>query len=104
MSGEWMSPTPKTTFRRAAARFGHLTQTSARARNSAIAASFAFASGESAGDAGRGEAGGSSIGNAPPRPGGADGIETDRLGTGVITAAAAGCPRGIRANAASVSG
>src|ERR1051325_10356952 len=45
-----MSPTPNTTFWRAAARFGHFTQTIARSRNRAIAAS--FAAGSSAGPTG----------------------------------------------------
>src|SRR5512143_3583257 len=44
-----MSPTPNTTFFRAAARFGHFWQTNARARNPAIAAS--LASGDNAGAA-----------------------------------------------------
>src|SRR5690349_1261696 len=39
-----MSPTPKTTFFRTLARFGHFTQTSARSRSSRIASALAWGS------------------------------------------------------------
>src|SRR6185436_43970 len=55
MSCELMSPTPKTTFLRELARFGHFTQTSARSRKSFIASAFAAGSSAVHGGAGEGD-------------------------------------------------
>src|SRR5712671_6913772 len=93
-----MSPTPNTTFVRAAARLGHFTHFIARSRSSAIAASFAA---RSEVEAGAGIATGATGADTIGRGAGVGGDTVRAAGEGVLSTLANAAPKDGLVGAAS---